>query len=195
MMQPKRWWWVRHGPTNSRTLAGWTDVQADLSDHEKLQRLEGYLPVDAIVVSSNLSRAIATADAICGNRSRLPHSGELRELNFGLWEGLTSDEIAERYPELSTAFWRNPRSATPPDGEHWEDLATRVSKFADRLSGESLAQDFIAVAHFGAILTQIERSVEGGIYEALAQRLDYLSVTRIDHTDGNWSLVEANRTF
>ena len=103
--------------------------------------------------------------------------------------------MAERYPEHSTAFWHNPRSATPPEGERWEDLATRVSKFADSLSKESLAQDYIAVAHFGVILTQIERSAEGGIYEALSQRLDYLSVTRIDNADGNWNLVEANRTF
>ena len=188
------WWWVRHAPTNAMALAGWTDVAADLSDRLKVQRLSNALPDDAIFVSSDLARASSTADAICCDRVRLPHAKELRELNFGEWEGLTTREISNRHPDLSSAFWNDPRSASPPGGEKWEQLFTRVSAYADLLSEKFAGRNIVAVAHFGTILTQIERSSEGGLKEALKVHLDHLSVTRIDRSNGKWRLLETNRS-
>ena len=68
-----RFFWVRHGPTHAKTMVGWSDLPADLSDHVALARLSDALPRDAVVVSSDLIRAVATADAIQGGRPRLPH--------------------------------------------------------------------------------------------------------------------------
>ncbi|MFT7136552.1 MAG: alpha-ribazole phosphatase, partial [Akkermansiaceae bacterium] len=48
------WHWVRHGPTHEKTLVGWRDVPADLSDHAQIARLNAHLPRDAILVSSDL---------------------------------------------------------------------------------------------------------------------------------------------
>jgi len=62
---------VRHGPTHAKTMVGHADVPADLSDTAALSRLSNYLP-EVPVVSSDLIRASATADAICGARPRLP---------------------------------------------------------------------------------------------------------------------------
>ena len=59
--------WVRHGPTHAKTLVGWTDLPADLSNTAQLQRLSDHLPQDAVVISSDLIRAADTADAIAGN--------------------------------------------------------------------------------------------------------------------------------
>ena len=67
------WYWVRHGPTHAKTLIGWTDLPADLSDQDQIARLDAWLPRDAALVSSDLRRAVATADAIGGGRMRLPH--------------------------------------------------------------------------------------------------------------------------
>jgi hypothetical protein len=68
-----RFWLVRHGPTHAKTMIGWTDLAADLSDTGALQRLAAHLPPGAPVISSDLSRAIATADALGPDRPRLPH--------------------------------------------------------------------------------------------------------------------------
>jgi hypothetical protein len=59
-----RLWWVRHGPTHQTTFTGWRDVPADLSDGAALDRLDAYLPAHAVLVSSDLLRASATADRI-----------------------------------------------------------------------------------------------------------------------------------
>jgi alpha-ribazole phosphatase len=39
-----RLWLVRHGPTHARTMVGWTDLPADLSDVAALARLSAHLP-------------------------------------------------------------------------------------------------------------------------------------------------------
>lgn len=71
------WWWVRHGPTHAKGMVGWRDLPADLSDQAALARLSTYLPQQALVVSSDLIRSVATADAIQGARQRLDHAGEI----------------------------------------------------------------------------------------------------------------------
>ena len=58
------------------------------------------------IVSSDLSRAADTAGALAAVTG-LPVSfdARLRERHFGIWQGLTLDEIAERYP-TEYAAWR-----------------------------------------------------------------------------------------
>ena len=189
------WWWVRHGPTTSPGLAGWTDVQADLSDTDRISQLMDLLPEDAVVISSDLSRAVSTADAICGLRRRLPHSTDIREFNFGDWEGLAIEEIRRRYPGPASSFWTDPRSATPPSGESWFELSSRVSGFVDWFSRDSGEQNIIAVAHFGTIMTQITRCAGSSFEEALRTKIDHLSLTRISNLKGEWRLIEAGTSF
>jgi len=81
-----RFFWVRHGPTHARSMVGWSDIPADLSDTARLARLASHLPEGALVVSSDLIRARATADAIAGPRLRLGDERDLREIHFGDWE-------------------------------------------------------------------------------------------------------------
>ena len=53
-----RFFWVRHGPTHAKTMVGWSDLPADLSDTARLARLSAHLPDGAPVVSSDLVRAV-----------------------------------------------------------------------------------------------------------------------------------------
>ena len=98
-----RFWLVRHGPTHARAMIGWTDLPADLSDSAALERLAAHLPTGAPVISSDLSRAIATADAL-GARPRLAHDPALREMHFGQWETRAFAEIEAEDPTRIRAF-------------------------------------------------------------------------------------------
>ncbi|MEP5762516.1 MAG: histidine phosphatase family protein [Litoreibacter sp.] len=178
-----RWWWVRHGPTHAKTMIGWTDLPADLSDVAALKRLSDYLP-DAPVVSSDLSRAVTTADAIQNHRHRLPHTPELREINFGKWENRTFKDVETASPDLIRAYWEQPGTPTPPDGESWNSIETRVNRFVDAYPTHS--GDIIAVAHMGVILTQVRRACGLTAYEAFSRKIDNLSVTCLEITDGQW---------
>ncbi|MCU0828957.1 MAG: histidine phosphatase family protein [Tabrizicola sp.] len=166
-----RFWLVRHGPTHAKTMIGWTDLPADLSDTAALARLNAYLP-QAPVISSDLARAVATADAL--NRPRLPHDPALREIHFGQWEARPFAEIEAETPDHIRAFWDQPGDIRPPGGESWTDLATRTHAALNRLKGPP---DLIVVAHFGPILAALQRAAGISPLQAFAHRIDNLSVT------------------
>ncbi|MFD0980209.1 MULTISPECIES: histidine phosphatase family protein [Tropicimonas] len=185
-----RWWWVRHGPTGRRDMNGWTDVPADLSDTDRLDRLADFLPAEATVISSDLTRAITTADRLQRDRARLPNEAGLREINFGAWEARSFDDVQAEDPRLVRRYWESPGDVHPPGGESWNDLSHRVGKVVDWLTGE--AGDIIAVAHFGTILTQVQRARGCTPTEALAQEIDALSVTCLVWNGQGWSVDLVN---
>ncbi len=169
-----RFWLVRHGPTHAKSMIGWTDLPADLSDADALARLAAHLPQDAPVISSDLARAIATADAL-GLGRRLAHDPALREIHFGQWETRAFAEVEAEYPALIRAFWETPGDIRPPCGESWNDLTTRTWAALDRLQGT--APDVIVVAHFGPIIAALQRAQTLSPEAAFAHRIDNLSVT------------------
>ncbi|MEM8978792.1 MAG: histidine phosphatase family protein [Pseudomonadota bacterium] len=170
-------WLVRHGPTHAKSMIGWTDLPADLSDTAQIDRLKSYLP-DAPVISSDLTRAVTTADALQGTRIRLPHNARLREIHFGAWEGLTFKEANDRDPEALSDFWERPGPSRAPGGESWNALQSRVDAAVTELIAEH--SELIIVAHFGAILTQIQRAVGLSPEAVFAHKIDNFSVTHVD---------------
>lgn len=180
-------WWVRHGPTHAKTMVGWTDLPADLSDTEALADLNAYLPPDAPVVSSTLSRAVATADAIQGARTRLPHDPDLREFHYGDWENAAFDQIDS--PALRQYF-EDPGPHRAPGGESWNDVSERVTNATERLIGT--AENIIIVAHMGVILTQWAQAKRITPYQALGQKISNLSVTKITLNGAETSAHFAN---
>jgi alpha-ribazole phosphatase len=181
-----RFWWVRHGPTHAKVMVGWSDLPADLGDVAAVARLAGVLPPAAVVVSSDLIRAVATADAVQGARARLAHDPRLREIHFGDWEGKAWSEIDG--PE-ARAFWDG--AAPAPGGEGWGDLCSRVWAATDALASGGVA-DVVVVAHFGAILAALQRARGCSAAEVLAQRIDPLSLTEMAVGPRGWSLGRVN---
>jgi len=186
------WWWIRHGPTHSKALVGWTDLPADLSDLDQIARLNRHLPQDAVVVSSDLSRCARTADRVSDGRTRLPDSAEMRELHFGTWENRTFRDVSATDPDLSRAYWTTPGDVAPPKGESWNQTAARVSAFVDQMNRDHAGRNIIAVAHFGVILTQVQRAARISAKSALSFKIDNLSVTRLEFTDPHWRVQGVN---
>ena len=190
-----RWWWVRHAPTHARAAVGRTDAPADLSDGAALARLAAALPF-APVVSSDLSRARATADRLTGARPRLPDAPALRELDFGDWEGLSFDAARARDPAAYAAFWADPGPARAPGGEGFDDLRARVAGFVAAVNAAPPGPDLIAVAHAGTIRAALALGLGLSARQALGFVIDPLSVTRLTWLPdaGAWSADWVNRT-
>lgn len=182
---------VRHGPTHAKSMVGWSDVPADLSDLAALERLSGFLPQEAPVISSDLSRAVETANAIENGRARLPHDADLREMHFGDWELRRFDEVSAEAPDHIRAFWETPGEIAPPNGESWNAVCARVDRAVNRLLASHAGQDLIVVAHFGAILTQVARAEGLDGSAAFGHKIDNLSVTVIE-TVGDWGASRIN---
>ncbi len=187
-----RFWWVRHGPTHINGFVGWSDAPADLSDTAALARLEASLPPEALVISSDLQRAVKTADVICGSRKRLPHDPALREMNFGDWEMKDFRQVSDTDPKRARAFWETPGDHAPPNGESWSQTTARVNGAVTRLIAEHPDQDIIVVAHVGVILTQLQQASTMPPAAAMSFVIDNLSVTRLDHLAPQWRVKGVN---
>lgn len=185
-----RFFWVRHGPTHAKSMVGWSDIAADLSDTAQIARLSAHLPGGALVISSDLIRASATADAIAGSRERLAHDANLREIHFGAWEMQGFDTIPDQ--DHVRSFWDQPGDVRPPGGESWHEVVARVDRGVARLMAAHPGRDIIAVAHFGAILTQVQQALQVGAYEAFSHRIDNLSVTELHWDDSRWHAERIN---
>jgi broad specificity phosphatase PhoE len=109
--------------------------------------LAAWLPRnETVVVSSDLTRAVETASALTGVLGvDLRIDPRLREHGLGCWEGLTRDEVAERYPE-QFADWRAGRPVRGRGGEEAGQVAERALAALADLPEASVA---VVVTHGG----------------------------------------------
>ena len=108
-------------------------------------------------------------------------------MHFGAWEMRGHAEIEAEDPDRIRAFWERPGEVRPPGGESWNDLGTRVSDAVSTLL--DMHPKLIVVAHFGVILSELQRVLGWHGDAAFAQRIDPLSLTHIDYTAANAPLV------
>ncbi len=79
------------------------------------------------IYSSPLSRAVKTAEAIAKHYN-LPvqiHPGMI-DIDYGEWQGLTTDEVRERWPEAVHTWYNTPETARIPGGETLANLPQRA---------------------------------------------------------------------
>lgn len=157
---------IRHGRTSGnvqRRLQGRTDIPLDPFGMRQAvliaERLAAQVRADALIASP-LSRAFATATAI-SERMNLPIElhHDLVEMSFGDLEGLTLDEIATRYPELSE-LGADPENYDFgwPNGESRHQFHTRVKTTFESLMDTYRNHAVIVVAHggvLGSLLAQV----------------------------------------
>jgi broad specificity phosphatase PhoE len=83
------------------------------------------------------------------------HVDELMEMNMGEWEGMTTPEIADRWPDLMKQIYEDgedlPRGSS---GESWGQLTVRVAEALAKLDHGDEGPT-VAVAHGGAIRSYI----------------------------------------
>jgi probable phosphoglycerate mutase len=150
----------------------------------------GLVPEDTVVVSSDLVRAAATADALAavlGVRVRLDE--RLREHGMGSWEGLTRDEVADRFPE-QYADWMAGRAVLGRGGEDPAAVAERaVAALAD-LPAVSTA---VVVTHGGTAGRLIERLLDlGGGHRRVFGPLGNCAWSELATQSGRWRLLRHN---
>jgi len=173
---------ARHGETDwnlERRVQGHTDRPLNDTGQAQARALAEELAgerVDAIY-ASDLARAFDTARAIAEPRG-LPvvPIPELRERDFGTWEGLLDDEILERFPQARGGPWG--------DAETVDQLEDRVLEALRRIAERHPDEQVLVVSHGGPLrailrhcsseaVTRIENchvariAVEGGVLRAL----------------------------
>jgi broad specificity phosphatase PhoE len=101
------------------------------------------------VISSTLLRARETAAQISSVPERVTTDARLDEMDFGEWEGLTSTEVKQKYPE-DYKKWSSPYphyTTGPTGGETFIQVYNRVSEFLTSLAQTHAGKTVVLVTH------------------------------------------------
>jgi alpha-ribazole phosphatase len=152
---------IRHGETDmAGRFCGHSDPDLNVTGERQVIRVAeeaALLRIDRIY-SSDLRRASRTAAAIAErvgvNISYLP---ALREIHFGLWEGLHWQEIEVQYPEEADQWLREFPLRSAPGGEAYADFAVRMKAVIVPLLEASEGIAVAVVTHRGVMRYALTR--------------------------------------
>ncbi|HYW79396.1 MAG TPA: histidine phosphatase family protein, partial [Thermoguttaceae bacterium] len=146
------------------------------------------LPVDQGIplFVSPMRRAVETAGAF---DHALQHDPDLREIDFGRWEGRSFDEISASDRESQIDRWsRFDPQFSFPDGESLGKFVTRIAQAADRLASDA-SDTVVAITHGGVIRTMICHLLGLEPKNYLLFDVKPASITTIDLFDGRGVLT------
>jgi alpha-ribazole phosphatase len=177
---------IRHGEVvreKPNTYNGHRDVDLTPAGMEQLEVVAERLapaPIRA-VYSSTLRRSRVGAEQIAKRHGLSVVSyPELREKHFGAWEGLTYDEVAERFPEEWARWLEDPPSVRPAGGETYAEMRDRVLSVLFGLLDKHPRDTLAVVAHGG-----VNRAI---LCHALGLDLKY--VFRIEQDYGALNIID-----
>ncbi len=102
----------------------------------------------AAVYASPLSRAIETASEVSAPHGIEPEIDDgLIDINYGEWEGVSNNEVREKYPDLHKQWLNAPQTVTFPGGESIVDVAERALKATIKLARRQEDETIALVSH------------------------------------------------
>ena len=175
----KKVYLIRHGlpdfPDGKGMCIGTTDIPMGDKGLAQAEQMAKILPPVTAVFSSPLTRAVQTAQAIGMPVTILP---DLREMYAGEWDGLTFEEIRQRYPELYAARASDLTIPLPGAENHEEGLARFTSAME---KAASLAPGDLAVVAHGGIIAQFLQKISGTWYKP-----DYTEIITLCYENGSF---------
>ncbi|AQV16477.1 histidine phosphatase family protein [Acinetobacter pittii] len=149
---------LRHGESQySHTLRGHLDDELTAKGWQQMQSTIEQVtnqPWD-VIISSSLKRCACFAERLA-KTTELPLllNHDLKEMYFGDWEGVSTQQIYETSPELLANFWQKPSQYYPPRAETLNQFQIRVLKgFQDLLKHmqKQNLEHALVITHGGVI--------------------------------------------
>lgn len=170
---PTMIYFVRHGETiltPDRKFSGSGKLNPPLTPEGQAQaralagEIEKLKP--EILVASPLQRTKETAEIIAST-VKLPivFDEAWYECGFGLWDGMSIDEVTNTYP-VEYQAWLASSAYVPPGGESYDELGWRVDEAIDKLAAKYPGKRIVVVSHNG-VIKQALRLAIGGSAESI----------------------------
>ena len=146
---------IRHGQVvnfSEGTYNGHNDVHISELGVRQMEAVADRLKNENLtgIYCSDLIRTKKGAEIIATEHGLIPEAYHtLRELNVGLWEGLTLKEIETRFPGTLEKWRRKIIDNRIPEGESIRDLAGRVIPALKKILGANHGGNIVLLAHGG----------------------------------------------
>jgi len=146
---------IRHGETDlnlKKRYCGFLDIDINAKGRKQASKLCKRLNAEKIdkAYSSDRKRALHTAKIIF-RKIKIEKIPGLREMHFGIFEGLTYKQIMEKYPLVYTRWLKQPYSLTIPKGEGLPGFKKRVIAALTKITRLNKNKTIAVVAHGGVI--------------------------------------------
>jgi probable phosphoglycerate mutase len=157
---------IRHGETawnREKRMQGTTDTPLSEVGRAQAQALGRRLADRgfAALYASDLSRALDTARNIAEHTGReIVTDPRLQERRFGIFEGLTAEEIVARYPEEHARFSSRDPDYAVPGGESARSFTWRCIGCLAEIGARHSGDEVVVVTH-GLVLDSLYRAAHG----------------------------------
>ena len=152
---------IRHAQSKgneANIVQGQTDEGLSSLGKEQAKELSEYFQAGDItsIYSSDLGRAVQTALPTAKKLNlEINTDPDLREAHFGIWEGLTYNQVKEKHEKEYTEWHKN-YFIRPPWFESFESHKKRIQRAIEKILVENNYNSKVAVfTHGGSIKTQI----------------------------------------
>ena len=176
---------IRHGQTDwniAKKIQGRQDIPLNERGHFQAQCLGKAMenrPITAVFSSPQI-RAMETAIAVA-SPAGVPviPVRDLMEINYGVWEGKTEEELLRDDRALYEAWWSHPAETAPPEGESINQVNERCRQAWKEIKPQ-LTGDAAIVAH-GGLLAHFMEQLLGSESIAAATVAHNASITTIEY--------------
>lgn len=145
--------------------------------------------------ASDLKRAWETAQAVGSANGIEPEPAPgLREIFLGDWEGLRTQELAERFPDAWARWTEEPNWDLVPGGEGAALFETRVIAAVEAILDRHSHGDVLAVTHGGVIQVALHRVVGRPSHGLFPFKIQNASISVIERRDGRMVIAGVNDT-
>lgn len=152
-------YFIRHGQTNwnrEGKIQGSNDIELNKTGILQAEELGRTILSSDIrftkIYTSNQKRALKTAQILSHaiNVHCIPIHG-LEEINLGVWEGMTWDDVKTNYPVEYDAWFHNRRYQRPPKGESYQEMLERAITAIHKIIKDN-TDDVAIITHSAVIM-------------------------------------------
>jgi len=190
---------IRHGETtwnHEKRWQGHLDIPLSERGIQQARLLAEYLqtfPITA-VYTSDLQRAAVTGRIIADVLSLQPRTDpRLREMNLGIFQGLTIGEIQSNYPHELLALRENWLDHQIEGGENRRMMQNRAYEMFEQIIEREQGPEVALVAHGGVVRVLLHRLFPGNP-AARQTPIENTSLTTVARDGGDWQLERLAET-
>lgn len=179
---------VRHGETiwhAEDRYAGRADVPLNERGRQQARALAAWAATADLsaVWSSTASRAVDTAAPVAAAAGFVHRPDpRLREVDFGEGDGLTREEMSERFPDALDAFLARPATSPLPGGEPGVEASARFMSAVDEIVRDAGADArVLVIAHSTVIRLALcaLTGIEPNNYRAVFPRMGNTTLAEV----------------
>ena len=189
---------VRHGETQMNSdgrIQGHHGVSLNEKGVRQAQHMANALQKERpfTLYSSPIARTLETAQAISQvDEVPIIKLDGLKEVHAGDLEGLTGQEMRQRYPEFMRSWSQDPGSTQMPGGESLAQLQARAWDAVMTMLDSNPQGKAVAVTHNFTILTILCKVLDLPLASFRRFRQDLGSMTILEMDSGSATIVSLN---